>query len=58
MTGKMSAENPKGSGSKHLTALVANGEVRAGDGSRFLPRPLKLKRQAKTAAGFVADARR
>jgi hypothetical protein len=47
-----------GSGSKHLAALVASGAVRAGDGSRFLPQPLKLKRQAKTAADLVADARR
>jgi hypothetical protein len=54
----MSAENPESSGLKHLAALVANGEVRAGDGSRYLPQPLKPKKRIKTAADLVAEARR
>lgn len=33
----MSAHSPDSSLPKHLAALVANGEVRPGDGSRFLP---------------------
>jgi hypothetical protein len=42
----------------HLKALVARGDVRPGDGSRFLPVPVKLTPGAKTAADVVVDSRR
>jgi hypothetical protein len=54
----MSTHNPDISLSKHLAALVANGEVRPGDGSRFLPKPVKAEKSAKTAADYVVESRR
>jgi hypothetical protein len=54
----MSAHSPDSSLPKHLAALVANGEVRPGDGSRFLPEPVKAGEHAKAAADYVAESRR
>jgi hypothetical protein len=42
----------------HIKALVAKGDVRPGDGSRFLPVPVKLTRGDKTAADHVVEGRR
>jgi hypothetical protein len=38
--------------------LVAKGEVRPVDGSRFLPKPVNAERHAKTAADYLAEGRR
>jgi prevent-host-death family protein len=42
----------------HLAALVAEGAVRAGNGSRYLPPPLKLRGAGKSAADYVSEGRR
>jgi len=42
----------------HLAALIAEGSVRPGVGSRFLPKPTKLRGAGKTAAEYVAEGRR
>jgi hypothetical protein len=54
----MSVRGPDSSLPKHLAALVATGEVRPGDGSRFLPEPVKARKRGKTAADYVAEGRR
>lgn len=54
----MSTHSPDSSLPKDLAALVANGEVRPGDGSRFLPKPVKAEKRAKTAADYIAESRR
>ncbi len=42
----------------HLAALIAEGSVRPGAGSRFLPKPTKPRSAGKTAADYVAEGRR
>lgn len=42
----------------HLAALVANGTVRPGEGSRYLPKPAKLRGSGKSAADYVSEGRR
>ena len=42
----------------HLAALVANGTVRPSEGSRYLPKPAKLRGSGKSAADYVAEGRR
>jgi hypothetical protein len=42
----------------HLEVLVASGEVRAGDDSRFLPEPVRLAEGEETAADYVSEGRR
>ncbi len=42
----------------HLAALVAGGSVRAGNGTRYLPTPTKLRGGGKTAADYVTEGRR
>ncbi len=54
----MSTHNSDSLRSKHLATLVANGEVRPGNGSRFLPKPLKATKRDKAAAEYVAESRR
>jgi hypothetical protein len=44
--------------SAHLKALVAKGDVRPGDGSRFLPVPVKLTKGDKATADYVVEGRR
>lgn len=58
MAGPMSTRSPDNPLPKHLAALVANGQVRPGDGSRFLPKPVKAERRGKTAAEYVTGGRR
>jgi prevent-host-death family protein len=41
-----------------LAALIANGTVRPGNGSRFLPKPVKLRGSGPTAAEYVSEGRR
>ena len=41
-----------------LAALIANGTVRPGNGSRFLPKPVKLRGPGPTAAEYVSEGRR
>jgi hypothetical protein len=43
---------------KHLAMLVAEGVIRPGDGSRFLPKPVKVEGPGKTAGAYVSDGRR
>jgi prevent-host-death family protein len=42
----------------HLAALVADGTVRPSEGSRYLPKPIKLRGPGKSAADYVAEGRR
>jgi prevent-host-death family protein len=42
----------------HLATLVAEGSVRASEGSRYLPKPTKLRGDGKGAADYVAEGRR
>jgi prevent-host-death family protein len=42
----------------HLAALMADGSVRPGEGSRFLPKPTKLRGPGKSAADYVDEGRR
>jgi prevent-host-death family protein len=42
----------------HLAALVANGTVRPSEGSRYLPKPAKLRGSGKSAADYVSEGRR
>jgi prevent-host-death family protein len=41
-----------------LAALVAAGAVRPSEGSRYLPKPTKLRGEGRTAADYVAEGRR
>jgi hypothetical protein len=41
-----------------LTALIAAGAVKPGDGARHLPRPIQLRGTGKTAAEYVSEGRR
>lgn len=43
----------------HLSALIADGTVRAPGGPRYLPaKPAKLKGEGKSAAEYVSEGRR
>jgi prevent-host-death family protein len=42
----------------HLAALVADGTVRPREGSRYLPKPAKLRGSGKSAADYVSEGRR
>ncbi|HEX6602099.1 MAG TPA: type II toxin-antitoxin system prevent-host-death family antitoxin [Solirubrobacterales bacterium] len=43
----------------HLSALIADGTVRAPEGPRYLPaKPAKLKGEGKGAAEYVSEGRR
>lgn len=43
----------------HLSALIANGTVRAPEGPRYLPpNPAKLKGEGKSASEYVSEGRR
>jgi prevent-host-death family protein len=42
----------------HLAAMVAEGAVRPGDGNRYLPEPIELRGEGKTAADYVSEGRR
>jgi len=42
----------------HLAALVAEGAVKPGDGTRYLPRAAKPRGEGKTAAEYVSEGRR
>lgn len=42
----------------HLAALVAAGTVRPSEGSRYLPKPAKLRGSGKSAADYVSEGRR
>jgi prevent-host-death family protein len=45
--------------SPHLSALIADGTVRAPEGPRYLPtKPVKLKGEGKSAAEYVSEGRR
>ena len=54
----MTAESPDTSLSRHLAELVAIGDVRPGDGTRFLPEPVKPAEGDEKAADYVAEGRR
>jgi len=54
----MAAQGQDHSTSEHLTRMIAKGEVRPGQGPRFLPLPIKVKPSARTAADWVAEGRR
>jgi hypothetical protein len=54
----MSTEPPDTSPPRHLEAQVANGDVRPGDGTRFLAEPVRPAQGDKTAADYVAEGRR
>ncbi len=41
-----------------LSALIASGAVRPGNGSRYVPKPVKLRGSGKTAAEYVSEGRR
>jgi prevent-host-death family protein len=49
----VSADVPPG-----LAVLIANGTIRPGNGSRFLPKPVKLRGPGPTAAEYVSEGRR
>lgn len=42
----------------HLAAMIANGTVRPGSGTRRLPKPIKPRGTGKTAAEYVSEGRR
>jgi prevent-host-death family protein len=44
--------------SSGMAALIANGTVRPGSGSRHLPKPIKLRGPGPTAAEYVSEGRR
>jgi prevent-host-death family protein len=41
-----------------LAALIAEGAVRPGDGTRYLPRATKLRGPGRSAADYVSEGRR
>lgn len=41
-----------------LARLIANGTVRPGNGSRYIPKPVKLRGPGPTAADYVSEGRR
>lgn len=45
--------------SPHLSALIADGTVRAPEGPRYLPtKPAKLRGEGKSAAEYISEGRR
>jgi prevent-host-death family protein len=42
----------------HLAALIADGTVRPSDGSRYMPKPTKLRGTGMSAADYVSEGRR
>jgi prevent-host-death family protein len=45
--------------SPHLSALIADGTVRAPEGPRYLPtKPAKLRGEGKSAADYISEGRR
>lgn len=42
----------------HLAAMIARGEVRPGNGTRHIPKPVKASGEGKTAAEYVSEGRR
>lgn len=42
----------------HLAVLIAEGTVRPSEGSRYLPKPTKLRGTGMSAADYVAEGRR
>ena len=42
----------------HLAAMIARGEVRPGNGTRHVPKPVKATGSGKTAADYVSEGRR
>ncbi len=42
----------------HPAEMIARGEVRPGNGSRHVPRPVKTTGSGKTAAEYVSEGRR
>lgn len=42
----------------HLTAMIARGEVRPGNGTRYMPKPVRPTDSGKTAAEYVSEGRR
>jgi len=41
-----------------LARLIANGTVRPGNGSRYMPKPIRLRGPGPTAADYVSEGRR
>jgi prevent-host-death family protein len=45
--------------SPHLSALIADGTVRAPEGPRYLPtKPAKLRGEGRSAADYISEGRR
>lgn len=44
--------------SRHLAAMVAEGAVRPGNGTRHVPKPVEATGTGKTAAEYVSEGRR
>lgn len=42
----------------HLAAMIAEGTVRPGNGTRYVPKPVKPTGRGKTAAEYVSEGRR
>jgi len=42
----------------HLTAMIARGEVRPGNGTRYMPKPVKGRGSGKSASEYVSEGRR
>lgn len=42
----------------HLAAMIAKGEVRPGNGTRYVPKPVKGRGGGKSAAEYVSEGRR
>lgn len=42
----------------HLAAMIAEGAVRPGSGTRHVPKPVKARGSGKTAAEYVSEGRR
>ena len=42
----------------HLAAMIARGEVRPGNGTRHVPKPVKGRGSGKSASEYVSEGRR
>lgn len=42
----------------HLAAMIARGQVRPGNGTRHVPKPVKGRGSGKSAAEYVSEGRR
>jgi prevent-host-death family protein len=42
----------------HLAAMIARGEVRPGNGTRYVPKPVKGRGSGKSASEYVSEGRR